>query len=226
LIPLFSRSFPDLDFRSKESVVSESEYDCYLQIGSLYKALEDINVKTNDMSRSPYIFADEGRAQELRASLYRGKRLCGVTWRSQKAPYSDAKSMTLYDLLPLLKRTDMDFVSLQYGDVSAEIHEFYEKTGIRILECESIDNFNDLDGHAALIKACDLTILSSNTTAHIVGALGVPAFLMAPWARGMFFYWALIRSGRSFWYPQMQIFNQGEDLDWGRPIVAACEAIV
>ena len=38
------------------------------------------------------------------------------------------------------------FVNLQYGDVEEELKEVKEKTGIDIVQCKSVDIYNDLDG--------------------------------------------------------------------------------
>ena len=40
----------------------------------------------------------------------------------------------------------MTLINLQYGDVDKEIREFEEQTGIKIIQCGSVDNREDLDG--------------------------------------------------------------------------------
>ena len=68
--------------------------------------------------------------------------------------------------------------------------EFNRQTGIEILACESIDNFKDLDGHVALIDACDFIVTISNTSAHIAGAIGKDTYLLYPKGKGALWYWA------------------------------------
>ena len=48
-----------------------------------------------------------------------------------------------------------------------------------------IDNFNDIDGLAALIQACDVIVTVSNTTAHLAAALGKPVLIMLPFSPGL-----------------------------------------
>ena len=71
----------------------------------------------------------------------------------------------------------MTLINLQYGDVDKEIREFEEETGIKIVQCGSVDNREDLDGLAALIEACDLVVSTSNVTIHLAGALGKDGFV-------------------------------------------------
>ena len=105
-------------------------------------------------------------------------------------------------------------MSLQYGDVSSEIGEFTRRTGIEIKECAGVDNYADLDAHAALVEACDYVIVVSNTTAHVAGALGKAGCVALPYARGAFFYWALRDDGRVYWYPSLRGFIQSKDEEW------------
>ena len=74
----------------------------------------------------------------------------------------------------------MTLVNLQYGDVDKEIREFEEQTGIKIIQCGSVDNREDLDGLAALIEACDLVVSTSNVTIHLAGALGKDTWVLLP----------------------------------------------
>jgi ADP-heptose:LPS heptosyltransferase len=55
-----------------------------------------------------------------------------------------------------------------------------ERCGINVLHCESVDNYTDLDGLAALIAACDEVLTISNVTAHLAGALGVQPASSSP----------------------------------------------
>ena len=67
---------------------------------------------------------------------------------------------------------DITFVDLQYTDTSEERALFKQRYGIEVLKLEEIDNFNDIDGLASLIDACDCVVSVSNTTVHIAGAIG------------------------------------------------------
>ena len=88
--------------------------------------------------------------------------------------------MSLEDLKDLLLLPDITFVDLQYSDTSEERASFKDKYGVEILKLEEIDNFNDIDGLASLIDACDQVVSVSNTTVHIAGSIGKETYLMLP----------------------------------------------
>jgi hypothetical protein len=121
--------------------------------------------------------------------------------------------MSLKNLQPLLAWSHADFIDLQYGDTSAERQEMLDSAGLRVHKVEDIDNFNDLDGLAALIAACDVVISISNTTAHLALALGKPVFVMVPSATETLWYWHL-HGEVSPWYPTARIFRQDRGGHW------------
>lgn len=117
------------------------------------------------------------------------------------------------DLAPVLRLPDIDFVDLQYGDTTEEQAQAQAITGRALLRAPEIDCFNDLDGLAALIDACDVILTVSNTTAHLAAALGRPVLLMLPYTTGLPWYWHIERND-SPWYPTVRLFRQPEMGDW------------
>ena len=87
-----------------------------------------------------------------------------------------------------------------------------------------VDTFNDMDALAALIRACDLVVTTSNTTAHLAGAVGAPTLLMLPFASGRHWYWHEERED-SPWYPSMQLFRQRQVGEWGDIIARVRDAV-
>ena len=81
----------------------------------------------------------------------------------------------------------------------------------RSQRCASIDVFNDLDGLAALVAACDEVISVANTTVHLGGALGVPVSVLLPFHPD--WRWQLKRAD-SPWYPSLNLLRQPEPQDW------------
>jgi Tfp pilus assembly protein PilF len=209
LVGLLSRSFPALRFIGDDESVDASRFDHYMLMGSIFHALQGRVKEPERRTRGAYLKADMRRVESIRRELSAdGKDLIGVTWRSQRAELGHRKSVALRELGAVLSRQDARYVSLQYGDVKQEIDEFRTETGIDIMECPSVDNLNDIDGHAALIKACDYAFLISSTTAHIAGALGKRATLCLKHGRNRFFYWNNRGGDRSFWYPSLSIIPQ------------------
>ena len=83
---------------------------------------------------------------------------------------------------------------------------------------KTIDNFNDLDGHATLIDACDFVITVSNSTAHIAGALGKETYLMLPLGFAAIWYWSNQLDNKSIWYPSISVFQKTIVNDWEAPV--------
>ena len=111
----------------------------------------------------------------------------------------------------------MQFINLQYGDTAKEVTDLMEKHGQSIYSVPEVDIFNDIDGVLSIISACDLIITTSNSTAHLAGALGKETLLLVPYSVGKFWYWHDI-DGFSLWYPSVRVFQQKTQGDWETPI--------
>jgi len=227
LIPIYERSFPSLRFFDKARRIPESSYEAHLPMGSLPLALMEAGKEWQSARRPPpYLRADPERVAQLRAELARpGELLCGLTFRSTRPTYGAEKSLPLETLLPILQRPGMTFIDLQYGDTSADLRELRERTGVHVLHHDPIDNHHDLPGHLALLEACDLLVGVCNATAHLAGALGKPAFILAPHGRSKIWYWANRTHHHSLWYPSLQLFDQSLNLSWNEAISALDSAL-
>ena len=215
LIPMFTATHPDIEFVARDTRVPEDQYDAHLPMGDLGAALRASPVDF-DKTRRGYLKPDAKRAAKIREALCKpGQKLCGVSWKSKNANFGDEKSLTLEALLPNLKQPGMVYVSLQYGDVAQEIADLKVKHGIEILQFSEVDNFSDLVGLADLIEACDVVLTTSNTTAHLAGALNKDTVIMLPFGRGRIWYWINEKEGHSLWYPSVQIAAQSAPAqDW------------
>lgn len=226
LIPLFERSMPDFEFIDLATVSDALGFDEQLPLGSLPRLLRPDLASFNN-ARHPYLQADTGRSAELRHKIARRDRLvCGVSWSSKRQKLGPYKSLGLAQLLTPLAGPKLHFVDLQYGDTAAERRALEQDHGIEVQHLDEIDNFHDIDGLAALIQACDVVITTSNSTAHLAGALGKTTLLLLPSGKGQLWYWAEI-DGHIPWYPSVQAFRQNEIGNWQHPlqtIKAALEA--
>ena len=106
---------------------------------------------------------------------------------------------------------DVTLINLQYGDVDKEIKDLEKQTGIKIIQCGSVDNREDLDGLAALIEVCDLVVSTSNITIHLAGALGKDTWVLLPFVTN---FWWLVDRDDSVWYPSVKIYRQKKFQDW------------
>lgn len=228
LLPLMSRTFPQFDFVDIEPLPAEDSFDAHCPIGSIAPFL--ISIGENwELGRhsTPYLVADSDRTTQLRQRLTgSGKLICGLTWRSTRPKHGTEKSLSLDQLETILSIPNVQFVNLQYGDTADEIAAFRSRTGVDIITVPEIDNFNDLEGHAALVNACDFVALVCNATAHFAGSLGKPGFVLAPHGRARIWYWGnRTLDGHSLWYPTLEVFDETLDLSWAHALEQAERAL-
>ncbi len=209
LVPLFKRSFDCPVFAFNEvpyEDVATMRAQCAL--GSLGRILR----RTEDSfePRREYLKLDQGHVTHLRSKyieLANGRPIVGIAWTSMNPTYGDEKSLPLQQWSPLIGAFDAFYVSLQYGDVKAEV----DATSGSVWLDDAIDPMADIEAAAAQIGAVDLVISISNTAVHLAGAQGKPAWVIVPaipeWR------WGVARS-HSPWYPDVSIYRQPAPGDW------------
>ena len=96
-------------------------------------------------------------------------------------------------------------VDIQYGDVEAERAAFEREHPGVLVRIAGLDAFDDLEGVMAAISACGAVVTASNVTAHLAGALGVPATVVFLGPVSPFHYWDAVEGARSLWYPSLEV---------------------
>ena len=212
LVPLCERSMPGIKFFGDTKEFEKQAFDYHMPMGSLPRLFRS-DIKDFDRTAHGYLKADKLRVDILRREMgLEDKRVIGISWKSIRSLTTSKKSMMLKDFGMMFKGMDVVLLNLQYGDVQEEIDEFTQATGIEILQCESVDNREDLDGLAALIELCDLVVSTSNITIHLAGALGKETWVLLPYVAN--FWWLLDRTD-SIWYPALRLYRQKTLDDWG-----------
>ena len=209
LISIFERTFPNVEFVTE---LNKSQLDFHAPLGDLAKFF--INSFNDVRKRSDaYLKVDKNKSKLIKEILPKGKKICGISWISKNESLGKNKSITLEDMKDLLMLPNITFVDLQYTDTTEERNEFKKKYGIDIHRFEQIDNFNDIDGLASLIDACDFVVSVSNTTVHIAGSIGKKTYLMLPNNRGKLWYWSK-ENAQSIWYKSIEIFERNTSESW------------
>ena len=217
LLPLFARSMPNFEHLDLALVTDALDFSAQLPLGSLPRYFRP-TVESFSNARTPYLLADPARTAHLRQKIVQpGKRVCGISWSSNRKDIGTEKSISLDQMLAPLASTPLHFVNLQYGDTSTEREDAQRRHGITVMNVDEVDNFNDIDGLAALIQACDVVITTSNTTAHLAGALGKETLLLLPFGKGRIWYWSE-HAGKNLWYPSIRIFSQDQPGQWQRAL--------
>jgi tetratricopeptide (TPR) repeat protein len=211
LIELFRRSFKDIEFYDKALSVPEDLYDEHLPMGGMCQYLLPSPLDLNSAAPA-YLQADDSRSRDIRASLGidSTSRLCGISWRTSNQKFV-SRNLELKRLIAALEAPNIKFVSLQYGETQKEIDTIAADLGIQVLTYKDVDNFQDIDGLAAIINACDLVVSIDNTTVHLGGALGKPVNVLLPFDSD--WRW-MTEVDKSYWYASVRLFRQGSDWDW------------
>lgn len=213
LVSLLARSFPEVTIISNLESMNKVQYDCQVPFGSIGQYIRK-HLTDFDLQPYGYLKAEKVRCSGLREGMAAdGKLICGLSWLSKRKLYGENKSIALADLEPVLGIPGIEFVDLQYGNTELERETLLQTCGYRLRHLDEIDIFNDIDGLAALIAACDVVVTVSNTTAHLAGALGKETLLMLPHSRGIFWYWGA--QGATPWYPSIRPFRQTSAGNWG-----------
>ena len=212
---IYRRSFPQIDIIDSEDVTFHAAGDFTAQaaIGDLGSVLK-LDARRIGERRVPFLLADPERRAELRSQneVLCQKPVCGIAWKSANKRFGAEKSLHLGDLAPVLAVPGMNFVNLQYGDVTDEITEVREALGITVHEAAGIDVFADLDGLMALVDCCDVVLTTSNVTAHIAGAIGKSATVLVPAGKGSLWYWQ--GGANNLWYPSLYRIAQDGPGNW------------
>jgi len=230
MVPVFARSFPQLDVRSNEPSgvrrTAPSEFDTQISVASLGQYLRP--TIDHIPRHQGFMKADAARAATLRSryqALVPGNLVVGVSWRSQgqRRGLSIAKSSPLSAWSDVLTVPGITFVNLQYGDCDADLRDAKRSLGVDVFHDPDVDSLKSMDDFFAQVAAMDVVVTTSNTTVHVAGSLNVPTLLLLnAGSPGMLWYWFLNRTD-SPWYPSVRIFrgrSEAQDGDWWRSGVA------
>lgn len=230
LIPLFRRSFPDLDVRATMPA-NRSHWPEGIDATWLRCEAGDLpQMAFGDAYPVPatYLRADPDRVEYWRERLrdLPGRHI-GIAWRGgADARARQARSITLQDLTPLIDSLDASFVNLQYAgpdhDPAAEIHRFNAARGrpARLIELDGLDTRNDLDELAALTLALDFVVTIDSAIAHLAAAVGARTCVLLPpggdwrWFDGI---------DHSPWYAHARVWRRAADEGWTAPVQAMLE---
>jgi tetratricopeptide (TPR) repeat protein len=221
LVPLFERSFSgNISFISgNDTIVPETSYDYHIPIGSLPKFFRH-DLASFEKGSKAFLKADSNKVKHIKEILHQDSEqsICGISWRGGKKGAARLRSIELPLLASALADNKQTLVSLQYDATKQELDDLRNHHGIDIITLPEIDNFNDLDGLAALVCACDNIVSVTNTTVHLAGALGADTQALIPFAPE----WRWGReSETSYWYDSVSLHRQHAVADWSQPLKTA-----
>ncbi|HEY8571857.1 tetratricopeptide repeat protein [Phenylobacterium sp.] len=216
LVRLFSSSFPSVEFLPVPgSSANVGDYDVVLAMGSLGRIWRN---RLEDFPATPFL---RPRAQVREAWAARlGPRpenlRIGLSWKGGSPRTGTVRrSLGLEQFAPVISLPGCQFVSLQYGEVEADVAAANAALGadVRVFPAAEIDDFEEL---AALVQSLDLVVSVQTALVHLCGAVGQECLTLVPHDPE----WRYTLSGPSMpWYGSVRIFRQPEPGAW-EPIIA------
>ena len=215
LLAMYRRSLPGLAFTSRDDAQAAfADCDRQVALGSLPRLFRH-DLDSFAAQPAALLSADPARVEAARAQLG-SVRPVAISWSSPQKLNRQAlgarKSIPL-EQFARLAAPGMALLDVQYGDLAAERAAFEAAHPGVLRRLPGLDAFTDLEGLAAALVACGRLVTTSNATAHLAGALGVPTILTYLEGWPPFAYWMPTSSGRSLWYPSVEIVT---DRGWTR----------
>ncbi|MBP2303586.1 tetratricopeptide repeat protein [Azospirillum picis] len=197
------------------------EFDCWCPLSGLPR-LFGTGLSTIP-AEIPYLHADGELAawwkERLDGVLPKGMRRIGLAWAGRPSHGNDHnRSMRLRRLAALSEIDGIALVSLQLGPAQADIGRYFGRAPLANPGPEIAD-FHDT---MAILQGLDGLVSVDTAVAHLAGAMGVPVWLLLPYAPD----WRWLR-GRpdSPWYPTFRLFRQPAPGDWQGVIGQVAAAI-
>jgi len=138
----------------------------------------------------------------------------GIAWRGGATRKAIQKrSMDLKKFLPLLRIPDINWVNLQYGDVTDEIKTLNQQFGTNIINYDEVNPLKEIERQFALISNLDLIIQIDNTSIHMAGSQGVKTWMLID-EPGDFRWFPNGLNDQSCWYQNVRIIRKEQNQSW------------
>lgn len=176
-----------------------------------------LGVRTlDDLPNAPYLRLEEARPFPI-PELDPGKLNIGIVWGGNPNFSGDAiRSSKVEFFAPLVEMEGVTCFSLQKGPREADLAG--APAGLVPLS-RRIETFADT---ASIVSQLDLTITTCTSVAHLVGAMGLPLFVLL--SHNPDWRW-LVGRDDSPWYPSARLFRQSKPGDWPGVIERARAAV-
>jgi hypothetical protein len=145
---------------------------------------------------------------------------------SSNQVFGKQKSIPVTDLIPILSVPGFIFIDLQYGETDIEKKGLPLDIQGKIIRDTNVNPLKNMTTFADQVRALDLVITTSNTTAHVAGALGRPTWTLVPrLGPGWLWYW-FDQTEQCPWYPKMNLFRQENNGSWQSPISDVTQRLI
>lgn len=218
LVRLFANSFDKVGFDGPTTAqIRRDEIDAILAMGSLGGLFRG---RAADFPGSPYLRPSAAirEAWGRRLGPASGRLRVGLSWRGGlPSTRRNERSLALNQLQPLFALPGCEFVSLQYGEVAAEVAD--AAAPIRVFPPADIDDFEDLAG---LVANLDVVVSVQTALVHLAGAVGKTCLTLVPHNPE----WRYGAHGETMpWYGSVRLFRQDAPGAWAGVIGRVADAL-
>src|SRR5262249_55195880 len=130
LVGLLARSFAHARVIAIGKELYAGRIDAHEPMGSLGRYLRP-SLESFPRRAEGYLVPDAARTAQLREQLDDGRRVIGLSWKSQNPRFEKAKSARLTDFEAVLRLPNCRFVDLQYGDTRADLDTAARDLGVQ-----------------------------------------------------------------------------------------------
>ena len=175
LIPLLSRSFPNVEVKSEDRSrdTKRDDFDFHLPMGSLCRHF--ITEITQNPRPDAFLIPDPVRIKfwkDRLSSLGSGPWV-GISWKSSLMGGNRWKHFSsISEWSSLLTLPNIDFINLQYADAADDLLQIQNEFGVKVHNFDDLDQFNNLDDVAALSAALDCVVSFGTSVPMITAGVG------------------------------------------------------
>jgi capsular polysaccharide export protein len=246
LLQIFSRSFPALKFvpsqrirnlnwindMSKYSKLPGSDLHTFMDNeGWFATSSSDLVMLTTDLLGEVIDNEESFRgvsylkpkdslvfSWKKKLEVFGGKPLVGISWRSSLNNYARKEHyLSIDDMEEIFLIKNVIFINLQYDECAGELAAIEKRHPGKIINFADLDQFNDLDGVAALMECLDLVVAPATTVVELAGALGRPTLLLSNSSE---LHWRKREDGTDIWHRSVK-HVEGEILGDKHSLAAA-----
>jgi tetratricopeptide (TPR) repeat protein len=164
-------------------------------------------------SKTPYLFANQGRVERWRERIGGQGFKIGICWQGA-SPFQTHRNrsfpVTYFE--ELAKIPGVRLISLQKGDGEDQLQTLPADMVVETLGDDFDTGADAFVDTAAVMQCLDLVITSDTSIAHLAGALGIQTWVALQFVPD--WRWMLDRAD-SPWYPSMRLFRQAAPGNWG-----------
>lgn len=221
LVRIYRRSFPKIEVCPEDGTIVGS-IEAQAPIGRL-PGLFRTTIESFSASKA-FLSAEDDLRDQMRKrldSLPPGKKI-GINWRSGLITQQREHGLTeLDDWQSLLTAPGIVPVTLQYGDVEAELQALETSHGVTIHRWPDLDLRDDLDRVFALISELDAVVNVGTSVMGMAGALGIPQHILLREQE-----WITLGTGRMPWFENTIIHERKLAEGWSAAIDSVKTALI